>query len=221
MEAGTTEKKVAQGMSPGASTLAGRGKVAPGSRLYLGLAEAGYLGAVALALLNLGVLAVTFDSIYVNSLASTFPAVVLSFVLAIAWIQLGRKQGIPWFIAAGALGGVSAVATLAQQFESGSNTPTLALGQIMFFVSVIYFATQLLAFNSASNSFQVRPFKYAAYFLACGFVVALLGGPMIAVLTAAQQTGAFVLVLSSDFGFSVAMSLAALVGFHRLRGFPS
>jgi hypothetical protein len=215
----------ARGMGSGAPAPAGRGKIAPGTEPYLRLAEVGYLGVAAVALVNLAVLAVT-SSEYVDSLASTLVGTVLSLVLLVAWIQLGRKQGIPWFIAAGAFGGLSAVIGLAVRSEPTPNTFgfAIAFAWAVSVVSLIYFATQLLAFNSAANSFQVRPFKYAAYLLAGGFVVSLLVGSIGAALTATQQTGQGV-VLDAAYGlgevFSVAMALAAWLGFHRLRGLAS
>jgi hypothetical protein len=215
----------ARGMGTGAPAPAGRGKIAPGAGPYLRLAEVGYLGVAAVALVNLAVLAVT-SSEYVDSLASTLVGTVLSLVLLVAWVQLGRKQGISWFIAAGAFGGLSAVISLAVRSEPTPNTFgfAIAFAWAVSVVSLIYFATQLLAFNSAANSFQVRPFKYAAYLLAGGFVVSLLVGSIGAALAATQQTGQGV-VLDAVYGlggvFSVAMALAAWLGFHRLRGLAS
>ena len=97
-----------------------------------------------------------------------------------------------------------------------------SLGQAEFGVSDIYFLAQLLAFNSAWNSFQVRPFRYATELLVAGFFAALVGGSLAGASFAAPQTGEWGpnLVYVVGLAFGAATDLAAGVGFRRLRKLP-
>jgi hypothetical protein len=225
------EGEADQGKTPVAQVVSGRGRAAPGSRPYLTLAEIGYLAQVAIVLAFLAVLAVTLNPGYTTSLPSTLGVVVLGLVLSVAWFQLGRNERNSWFLAAGVFGALSVVLSLVQPSESGQNTPGLhfvVLIPVVSIVALIYFATQLLAYNSAARVFQVRLFRYAAYTLAIGFVLLLVGGSAAAILTATRQGGAgqvssqqnmvSAAVLAFGYIYSAVTSAIAGVGFHRLRG---
>jgi len=220
------EGEAVQGTTSGAQVPTGRGRAAPGSRSYLTLAEIGYLAQAVLVMANVVVLAVTLDIGYAMSLPATAIGVIVSLVLSVAWFQLGRSERNSWFQAAGVFGVLGAVLSSAQLLESGQNPLELYITivvPIVSLVSLIYFAMQLLALYSAASVFQVRLFRWAAYAFAIGFVVTSVGGSVALVVTATDQVGSqHGLISSAVFGlgflFSVATSLIAAIGFHRLRG---
>jgi hypothetical protein len=220
---GRMNHDAARGTTSEAQVPTVQGKVMPGSRPYLRLAEVGYLAQFALSSFLVILLAAGFagfDSAYAKLLSSTLVAAVIGLVLAVAWAQLGRKQGVSWFVAAGVLGGVSAVLNLVAL--SGPSPSLLglwfALDQAVSIVSVAYFATQLLAFYTASKTFHVGLFKYAAYLLAIGFVASPFLGVVMVESAAMQPAGEFIsnLVYGVALLFSAATSLAVGLGFHRL-----
>jgi len=83
-------------------------------------------------------------------------------------------------------------------------------------VSLVFFAVQLLAFYYAANVLQVRLFRYVAYAQAILFVASSGGKAAAEALTQSAAS----LVYAVEFLTSGAVSLAAVVGFHRLRGPP-
>ena len=197
-------------------------RVAPGSRPYLRVAETAYMISAALAVISLVLLAATFGSPY-NTTVSDVTSLAIAPFLSVAWIQVGRKQGKSWFVAAGALGWVSPVLVLALRLEPSSSSLAQDLALAGFLSSDLYFVAQILAFNLAGNSFQVRPFKYATDLLAAGFVASLVGGSLAGALFATQRTGEWGpnVVYAIGLVFGVAVALAAAVGFRRLRGLPA
>jgi hypothetical protein len=158
----------------------------------------------------------------IGSAAADVGEFAISLVIAVAWIQLGRKQRSSLFVAAGAIGWVAPAFVLVLNLEIGTSSFGLfeGLGLAEVITSLVYFAVQLLAFNSAANSFQVRPFKYAVYLLATQFVVSLVGGSAGAALVEMQHaslTGLPNVLYGIGLAFSATTSLAAGIGFHRVR----
>lgn len=207
-----------RGVASGARGLANQVGVMPGARPYVRLAVVGYLCQTAYVLFAAAVVVASGSAFMVN-LPSNLLATAISLFLSAVWVQLGRKQRVSWFTAAGVAGGASAVLGLTASFgpstvQAGMSTAS----QAETVVSLVYFATQLLAYYTASKVFQVRLFRYSAYLLAIGFV----GGPLVAaflvISVAAPVHPEIVTNLAYGIGllFSAATSLTALAGFLQL-----
>lgn len=207
---------------PEARLPGGQAALVPGSLTYARLAEAGYLTSAAFALADVILLALLHVTGFSFGLAETLASAAIAFVLSVAWFQLGRKQEVAWFIAAGAFGAVSAVLSLIVSLWSSS--PIIgfwvAISLVEVIVSLVYFAVQLLAFYTAAKKFQVRPFMYAAYLLAIGFVVSPIIGVLLVTPTSNFQplAGETASHLAYGIGLIIAAgsALAAALGFHRL-----
>lgn len=226
MVAGATGEGAGQEVAAGAQAPPGKSKVAPSSRPYLKLAEAGYLAQVVFDLAYVVVLAVLFETVLAGGLLPTLASTAIAILLSVAWVQLGRKQGVSWFVAAGAIGWVSPVISLILWFEPAPASFGLGfvLSQVESVVSIIYFAAQLLAFYTAGKLFQVGLFKYAAYLLAIEFVASPVVAAVLLEATAMQHVAPIALtnlVYMVGLLFSAALSLTAAAGFHRVtRLFP-
>lgn len=193
------------------------------SRPYARLAEFGYLVSAAYALGNMVLLTVLRETGFAFGWAETLVSAVITVVLSVAWFQLGRKQDVEWFLAAGVFGGASAVLSLITNLEPlpapvASGTFVISLVEAM--ISLVYFATQLLAFYTAAKRFQVKFFMYAVYLLVIGTVASPVVGAALVTSTATQQP-----VVGETLGYlaygialliSTATALAAAAGFHRL-----
>jgi hypothetical protein len=208
---------------PGFRAAAGGVVAMPGSRSYVRLAEAGYLVSAALVLVYVVVLAVAGETVFTNGLMMVFASAAIGLVLSVAWFQLGRRQGISWFMAAGVFGGASAVLSVFNLLESSGPLSSFSIA-ITFTESIVtltYFAAQLLAFYKAAKVFRVRLFMYATYLLAIGFVVTPIASVLLVAATAFHPVVSQYLAYSA-YGmgllFSAGTSLAAAVGFHRLMG---
>lgn len=199
-----------------------RGTAAPGSRPYLRLAVVVYLAQVAYPLALLALLTIVSAGTLLTSTPSILASAVLALFLSVAWIQVGRKQGVSWFVAAGSLGGVNAVITTVVPFSELSSPMAISAAgfrigvEVESLVSLLYFAAQLVAFWTAAGAFQVKPFRYAAYLLAAGFVVPLVSAALVGLMypsfaiseASAKLTYGLVLAISAG------TSMAAVVGFH-------
>jgi hypothetical protein len=211
---------------------AGRREVTAGSLPYLTLAEIGYLSAVALTAVDLVLLAATTSTDYLNSVPSTLAESLLGLMIAVAWFQLGRKNGNSLFVAAGIFGGASAVLGLVISSVPAVNLPEFfGVAEMETFVSLVYFVLGVAAFFSAGRVFQVRLFRYAGYLLVVGFLVTFAAGVVGTVMTATQplcvpssvgqscvaQNGAFLATYGMGYLISAATTLVAGIGFRRVR----
>lgn len=203
---------------------AGRATVMPGSRPYVQLAEAGYPASAAFSLANVVLLATLHEAGFAFGWAETFVSAAITLLLSVAWIQLGRSQGVSWFLAVGVFGGASAVLSLIIPLETLPilTVASIALSLAEAIVSPVYFAAQLLAFYTAAKSFQVRLFAYAVYLLAIGFVASPIAGAALVASASNFQpvVGETVSYLAYGGGLVISAwtALVAAVGFHRLRG---
>lgn len=198
-------------------------KMMPGSRPYARLAKFGYLVSAAYALGNMVLLTVLRETGFTFGWVETLVSAVVTIVLSVAWFQLGRKQEVSWFLAAGVFGGVSAVLGLIINLEPlpapvASGT-FVAISMVEAIIFLVYFATQLLAFYTAAKRFRVKFFMYAAYLLVIGTVASPVVGAALVASTATQQP-----VVGETFSYlaygialliSAATALAASAGFHR------
>jgi hypothetical protein len=218
-----TGEEVGQGETPDIQAPAGRGKVSPGSRPYLELAEIGYLGQVALAAVSLILLAATQGLDFTNSIPLVVVGALIELLVSVAWLQLGRKEGNSWFLAAGISGAASTVLGLALTFglgvaPSGNYIIVAETGTLVY---LVYFVMQVSAFFSAAHTFQVRLFRYAGYIFVASFVVTFVVGMVgvVLVVSGASQMQNVVALARNGlvYLFSVGTSMAAGIGFHRLR----
>jgi len=196
-----------------------------GSSLYATLGEIGYFGQVALAAVDLVLLAATSLD-YASSIPSTVVETLLVLLISVVWLQLGRKVGNSWFLAAGVSGAASVVFGLALSLGSGVNPSSsyIIATDLQSLISLVYFVMQVSAFFSAARAFQVRLFRYAGYLFVITFVVTFIVGAvgMIATISSTNQmqSGADLATLGVDGALSAVTSLVAGIGFRRLRGTP-
>ena len=150
---------------------------------YFRLAEVGYLGQLAYALVGAAVLLVDFGLLYTGSGLLGLVAQVAGFCIAFAWWQLGKSPRNSTFIYAGVLGMVvsslSAVVSLSSAFVSVSSgfSPALAsltalsgVAGVVLLVTV-YFQTR--AFFSAARTLQKELFRWAGLAYIGGYLAAL------------------------------------------------
>jgi hypothetical protein len=221
---------------PDAQEPAVGGGVRLGSRPYVTLAEIGYLAVVAYVTIDFVLLVVTRSSAYSGAVLSIAVTSVLGFLISVAWFQLGRKEENSRFLAAGVAGAANAVLSLASQFVYGAITSSSSfiaievIGIVAVFVALFYFVMQIYAFFAAASVFRVRLFRYAGYMFVVGFLAgfalseagtAIEGLEQVGQGTSGGQNEVSLAAIGLGLLFSAATSLAAGIGFHRLRGTTS
>lgn len=217
------------GAASGAPAGQSEARTAPGLGPYARLAVGGYLCQTVFVLYSV-VLVATSDLFFQTQLPWNLASTAISLFLSFVWVQLGRRQRVSWFTAAGVAGGLGALLALVGSLDtalivtsqssitspSGTFVWSVAANEAGSIVSLVYLAAQLMAYYTASKVFQVRLFRYAAYLLAVGVV----GPPVSVVIMAGLGVSApehpevaTTLVYGVGLLFSAATSLTALAGF--------